>query len=327
MLMKSKQILLPVVLFFTALSCKSQDIFIPKLTNINPVSYTDVIYRGVKDTVFVATCSGRISKRIKNNPKEIAVAKIEDEVYSLAYHPKRKEIVAATLENGILVINEKNGKVAKRLPLKSTWSISVFYSDNFNFLVTYDQKGNLYVWDVDKNYQEVTLDTALPKGKIVKIDAQNIATIISQKAVYYWDFGKNSLQKEVPVELVRFADMDGAGNFLSIDFNECSKFNSNTNKSEFKVRHPNWPLPDVEDEKQVYDIPYNMQIKAARFAKNKIFTGSIDRTVRIWDKETGELLQTLNKHKATISKIKVSKDEKQVVSVDLKGGIQFWDVD
>jgi WD40 repeat protein len=327
MKMKKSNILLAFFLFFAILSCKSQDIFIPKLTNVNPVSYTDVTYIGIKDTVLVSTFSGRVSKRINGNPKEIVISKIDDEVYSLAYHPKRKEIAAATLESGILLINDKNGKVIKSLPLKTTWSISVFFSDNFNYLVTQDQKGNQYIWDVTKNYQEFIFPTNFPKGTIVKVDSQNIATIISPKKVIYCDITNGTIQKEIPVDLRKFTDMDKDGNLLFLNYNECIKYNSNTAKVEFQVKHPNWITHDIEDNSKVYEDQYSMYLTTARFAKNKIFTASIDRSIRVWDKETGELLKSLTDHKGTVNKLRVSKDEKQLVSVDLKGGIQFWNIE
>jgi len=327
MKMENNKILYTVILFFMAIFCRSQNIFIPKLTNINPVSYTDVVYTGIKDTVLVSTFSGRISKRINGNPKEIVVAKIDDEIYSLAYHPQRKEIAAATLENDILIINEKNGKIIKKLPLKTTWSIAVFFSDNFNYLVTQDQKKNQYVWDATKNYQELILPSDFPKGNIVKIDKQNVAIIVTSNKVVYWNMTNNTVQKEIVVDLKKFTDMDNEGNFLSLNYNECTKYNSNTHESEFKLKHPNWITHDIEDESKVYEDNYSMNLTTAKFAKNKIFTASIDRSIRIWDKKTGVLLKSLTDHKGTVNKLKVSKDESQLVSTDLKGGIQFLNLE
>lgn len=325
--MENNKILYTLILLFAVLGSKSQNIFIPKLTNINPVSYTDVVYTGIKDTVLVSTFSGRISKRINGNPKEIVIAKIADEIYSLAYHPQRKEIAAATLENGILLINEKNGKIIKKLSLKTTWSIAVFFSDSFSYLITQDQKKKQYIWDVTKNYQELVLPSDFPKGTIVKIDKQNTATIVTSNKVVYWNMNNNTIQKEISVDLKKFTDMDSEGNFLSLNYNECTKYNSNTHQSEFKVKHPNWITHDIYDESKVYEDDYSMNLTTAKFAKNKVFTASIDRSIRVWDKKTGELLKSLTSHKGTVNKLRVANDESQLVSIDLKGGIQFWNLE
>jgi WD40 repeat protein len=327
MKMENNKTIYTLILLFSVVICTSQNIFIPKLTNINPVSYTDVVFTGIKDTVLVSTFSGRIAKRINGNPKEIVIAKIDDEIYSLAYHPQRKEIAAATLDNGILLINGKNGKIIKKLTLRTTWSIAVFFSDNFNYLITQDQKKNQYVWDATKNYQELVLPADFPKGTIVKIDTQNIATIVTANKVVYWNMNNNTVQKEIVVDLKKFSDMDNEGNFLSLNYNECTKYNSNTHQPEFKLKHPNWITHDIEDESKVYEDDYSMNLTTAKFAKDKIFTASIDRSIRVWDKKTGTLLKSLTDHKGTVNKLKVSKDESQLVSTDLKGGIQFLNLD
>lgn len=70
-----------------------------------------------------------------------------------------------------------------------------------------------------------------------------------------------------------------------------------------------------------------MNLTTAKFAKNKVFTASIDRSIRVWDKKTGELLKSLTSHKGTVNKLRVANDESQLVSIDLKGGIQFWNLE
>ena len=145
--------------------------------------------------------------------------------------------------------------------------------------------------------------------------------------VVYWNMNHNTIQKEISVDLKKFTDMDSEGNFLSLNYNECTKYNSNTHQSEFKVKHPNWITHDIEDESKVYEDDYSMNLTTAKFAKNKVFTASIDRSIRVWDKKTGELLKSLTSHKGTVNKLRVANDESQLVSIDLKGGIQFWNLE
>jgi WD40 repeat protein len=322
------KIIIPVILL--CMYChplQAQDIFIKKFTNINPVSYTDVVYTGNKDTVLVSTYSGRIAKVINGVFREKVVAKLDDEIYALAYHNKRKEIAAATLENGIVLIDETKGNPFKKLSLHATWATSVFYSDDNYYLVTYDQNGRNYIWAVEEGYREVKLAADFPKGRIVKIDTLGRATIASAKKIFLWNLKTQQVVKEWDVELARFGDMDDRGNFLSIDYNECGLYDANKKTFLFKVKHPNWLLPNIENEDEVFEIPYNMQLTSAKFALSKIYTASIDRSIRVWDKNSGELISTLTGHKGSISKMKVSNDQKQVVSVDLKGVIRFWEVE
>lgn len=301
-------------------------IYINKFTNNNPVSYTDVIFIGSKDTVLVSTYSGRVAKIINGSNKEKVLAKINDEIYALAYNKNAREIIASTLENGILIINEINGKIIKRIPLNSSWANALVCSENFKYLITYDQKGKRYIFDIANNYQKIDFDTTMPPGKIIKIDKYNIATIVTSKKVTKWNLPEKKIVKEWDVVIDKFADMDNNGNFLSINFNECTKYDANNNFSSFKIMHPNWPLPNAENNSEVYEIPYQMQLNAAKFAKKYIYTASIDRSLRVWDKNSGKLITTLQGHKGSISKLKVTNEETQLVSIDLKGVIKFWDV-
>lgn len=319
-----------IVIFLLSISINSlaqlNSIYIKKFTNINPVSYTDVLFIGTKDTVLVSTYSGRIARVINGSGKEKILAKIDDEIYALAYNKNAGEIIASTLENGILIINERNGKIIKKVPIHSSWANALVCSENFKYLVAYDQKGKRYIFDIANNYQNIDFDSTLPPGKIIKIDKDNIATIVTSKKVTKWNLSENKLVKKWDVELDKFGDMDNNGNFLLLNFNECTKYDANKNFVSFKLMHPNWPLPNPENNTEVFEIPYQMQLNAAKFAKNFIYTASIDRSIRVWDKNTGKLITTLKGHKGSISKLKVTNDETQVVSVDLKGVIKFWDV-
>lgn len=300
--------------------------YINKFTNINPVSYTDVLFIGNKDTVLVSSFSGRIVRIINGSNKEKVLAKIDDEIYALAYNKNAKEIIASTLENGILIINERNGKIIKKIPILSSWANTLVCSENFKYLITYDQKGKRYIFDIANNYQNINFDTTMPPGKIIKIDKDNIATIVTSKKVTEWNLTEKKVVKEWNVELEKFGDMDNNGNFLSLNFNVCIKYDANNNIASFKIMHPNWPLANPENNTEFFEIPYQMQLNAAKFAKNFIYTASIDRSIRVWDKNTGNLITTLKGHKGSISKLKVTNNETQIVSIDLKGVIKFWDV-
>lgn len=336
--------IIPVLLYLNNIGfAQSNDMIISKLTAINTASYTDVVFVGLKDTALVSTFSGRIAVRIKGSDKEKIIANLNDEIYSVAYNSLKKEIAASTLEKGIIILKHQTGTILKVLKLKTTWSINIFYSDNNQYLLTQDQKGNRYIWDATKQYQEIILPTKVPQGRIIKMDSLGLMTIASPKKITIWDFKREVVVKETEVELVRFGDMDNKGNILSIDFNQCTKYNTNSKRNEFVIKHPNW-LRDISDypnyRNSLKQSPedftqdgllimngYSMQLTMVRFAKNKIYTASIDRSIRVWNKDTGALIQSLTGHAATVNKIKVNQSETQLVSIDLKGGIKFWDID
>jgi WD40 repeat protein len=89
--------------------------------------------------------------------------------------------------------------------------------------------------------------------------------------------------------------------------------------------HPNWPY--ILNSGDTFYIPPKMDLTKARFAGDKIYTAGIDRSIRVWDKHTGDLLYEILGHKATISGMDISSESDQMVTVDLKGGIKFSEID
>ena len=335
--------LLVVGLFITGYnnSACSQDksLFIPKMTAINTVSYTDVIFSGQKDTVLVSTYSGRIAERIKNNPKERVISYINDEIYALAFNKAKNHIAASTLQNGVVIIDKKSGKIIAKLALIQTWALRLSYSNDYKYLFANDQRGNRFIWNVNLNYRQLSIPKNFPNGSILLAEKE-IFTVVASSKITTWNYLTSDVISEKPIAITKFGDIDGSGNILNIQFNECELYNPDSGKVVFSVKHPSWlrPVESIggEDaarteglavENGYFEDPkYQMALTSAKFAKNKIFTSSIDRSIRVWDKNTGKLLTSLTGHIATVNKIKVNMNEDQVVSIDLKGGLKFWEV-
>ncbi len=338
---KNSFIIILLILFASVEELKAQknDLFISKMTAINPVSYTDVMFIGERDTVLVSTYSGRISQIINGRQKEKIISQLDDEIYLLSYNPIKKHIAASTLENGIVIVNEKNGKLIRKLPLIQTWSLRMGYSNDSKLLFANDQRGNRFIWDATNNYSSVSLPSTFPEGIIYSIE-RNIITVISAKKITKWDYITQITMQEIPNSVTRIFDIDSSNNILSIDFNVCKLYSSNEKKELFTFKHPSW-LRSAEsiggedaartsgiEVKNGYfeDTNYQMALTSAKFGRDKIFTSSIDRSIRIWDKNTGQLLRSITGHNGTVNKIKVSPDKNQLVSIDLKGGIQFTQI-
>ena len=103
------------------------------LTAINPLAYTDVAFMGSKDTAVVSTYSGRIIRKIKDQPEGQVLANIEDEIYALKYAQSRNELIAATHQSGILILDAETGKINRELELEK-WCVSLFLSEDENCL-------------------------------------------------------------------------------------------------------------------------------------------------------------------------------------------------
>ena len=60
---------------------------------------------------------------------------------------------------------------------------------------------------------------------------------------------------------------------------------------------------------------------------NRLATGSDDNTVKIWQKETGQLLKTLTGHDASVKYVAFSADGNLLVSIDSNDTIKNWNIE
>lgn len=318
-----------------------EGMFTDKLTGNNAVSYTDVTYAGNKDTVLVTTYSGRVVYRFKNQEQENVLTQFNDEIYVVRYNPVQKQVALSTMQSGIVVIDAKNGKELHKLPVKESWCLKMGYSKDFEYLFASDQKGNRFVWTVNENYKPVNLYESMPKGTIKSIE-NNVIQLVAKSKVIYWNLTNSTIIKEVAIKFNDFEDIDADGNILNIDRNTLSLYNIPAATIKFTLQHPGWLRPldnfsqaSIDKYKKrgitikngyLEEPGYHLPLTSAIFGKDEIFTSSIDRSIRVWDKDSGKLLNSLTGHKATVNKIKLSDDKNQLVSIDLKGGIRFWQI-
>ena len=55
-----------------------------------------------------------------------------------------------------------------------------------------------------------------------------------------------------------------------------------------------------------------------------IATGSIDKTIQIWDKDTAREIERLIGHKNAISSLTFNQNNEELISADVNGEIKFW---
>ena len=65
-------------------------------------------------------------------------------------------------------------------------------------------------------------------------------------------------------------------------------------------------------------------VKTAAIKNNMIVTGSEDKTLKIWNRETRELQNTLTGHTAAVTGVKIT--EQNIISSSYDGTIRFWDL-
>src|SRR5690606_4542114 len=291
-----------------------------KLTGINPLAYTDVIFKSDQDTVFVSTFDGKIYEVVNGRGDRKQIAHIDDEIYSLAYSPLKAELYAATLYSGIVVINASNGTITTKLPIKATWANQISYNTQNGILAAFDFKGNHYIWDTQKDFGNIIAPLELNQMRPKYIADNGDIYFDGQGKIVTWNYKTNALEQHKASGKITDVDIDK--NIVLVGSKEFTFYDPKKDHIYFKKKHPNWPI-HLPGKDSIVNVPLHLEIISGLTTKKFIYTYGLDKSIREWDKLTGKLTKTYTEHKATLSGMDISQDESQLVSVDLLGKVHF----
>lgn len=305
-------------------SCK-QEIKVNEssLTAINPLSYTDVIFKSDRDTVFVSTFSGRIAKRINGHNEEKLLIDLGDEIYSLAYDQNRNLIYASTRNSGVVIIEEDKMTVIDHLFIEGSWISDIFLSKDGMLLAGYSANGQNHIWNI-KNNTRVIIPDSLSNYRVAGIDESGNIILKGRGNYVFWNSQMNMVEKKITVSGI-LKDIDESGNMLLFFDKDFQFYNVNTDSVSFRKHHKDWPYY-LKDQDTVVRVPLQLSLTVGRLTNKYLFTAGVDRSIRKWNKIDGQHIEDIIEHKATISAMNCSPDKTQLVSVDLKGGILFSEI-
>ena len=88
-----------------------------------------------------------------------------------------------------------------------------------------------------------------------------------------------------------------------------------------------WPVSDTPGKRRLHGHEGAGVPSIAFSADGKwLASGSKDRTVKVWEAGTGQLLHTLTEHHAAIEAVALSHDGRLLATGDVQGGVYVWDV-
>lgn len=321
-----KKLFLFVMFTFSAMNfdCDSQK---QDLVKINPVGYSDVEFIAPLDTVITSTIDGRIFVEINGNKKKQLLTKIDDEIYDVIFSKIHNYIFAATFQSGILVINKTTGKVVKQLPTPESWCTSLDLNADETVLAAGCVYGDVYFWDINNDFKQSRLSTRSPAFAI-KFYNNDQHIVVAGYDISLWNIAQQKLIKKLKPHstIIKGIDVDWPNKILvSCSYDKTALLINLDNYSiKHKITHPNFPF---EVHGKTVDVPIQLALTSCRILNDKLITAGADRTLRIWDIETGELINTYTGHSGSISNIDISPNHKQIASVSLRGELRFWDLE
>ncbi|SDF52523.1 WD40 repeat domain-containing protein [Cellulophaga baltica] len=320
-----KRIIFLVVLQAILSSCE-QKITIKEaaFTTINPLSYTDVTYTSSRDTVLVSTFNGRIAERINGQEKEKLWLNLADEIYSITYDSNSHILYASTLNSGVAVIDVKKKRVIHYLNLEGSWIPNLKLSLDGKLLVGRSSDRKNHIWDLKNHYKPIALPDSLSNYSVTEISKSGSILLKGNGSYIFWNPLKLAIEREVKVK-GNLAAMDASNNMLLFNDTHFQYYNAITDSLSPKKQHQDWPYY-IKEQNEIIRIPLQLGLTVGQLSEHYIFTAGIDRSIRKWHKLNGEHIEDILKHKATVSAMAISPNASQLVSVDLKGGIVFYEM-
>lgn len=292
-------------------------------TAINPLSYTDVVYKANRDTVFVSTFSGSIAEKVRGGNSVKELINLEDEIFSMAYDPKSHRLYASTLHSGIAVIDAVKMTVLEFLPVQGSWISTLFLSKKGDLLAGQAADRQNYIWDL-KSDSPLSLPEGLSNYRVAGIHESGELILRGGGKYVFWNPQNNEVAREFTLS-GSLSDIDDSGNILLLYGNDFLFYSAGADSVSFRKSHPDWPYY-LKDQDTLVRIPLQLALTVGQLTDAYIFTAGVDRSIRKWSITDGKLLEDIIAHKATISGLRTSPDHSQLVSVDLKGGIHFYEL-
>ena len=209
-------------------------------------------------------------------------------------------------------------------PPQNEKSSFIVFNANVNFVrsVALNENKNLYAWCGQAN--EVKVSGKAPflghVGNVNAVDFNNDGTLLlsgsNDHNIKLWDVETGELLKTFSEHVTQTKDVIFTPDGRSAVSAESNYIVYWRNVVEGQIgRHPFYGHTG-----SINSIDINQEM-------SKIVSGSQDGTIKIWDLESGQMLQSLNAHTDGINDVEFNKTGNNIVSCGSDSSIKLWDAD
>jgi WD40 repeat protein len=249
-------------------------------------------------------------------------------VLSIVYSPDGLQLASASISGTIKVWDSQTGQVIHTLKI-------ICYSVHKGVAVIYSQDGkkiigaaykSIKVWD-SKNGNELYHNEfgGSTYASWNSIEGNGIPgpTKINTRGNYIYDDQNNNIYR-VSAE---YPSSDGkriySSDYQYIAVSETWLNKRYTNNDKYGIT-----IYNVKSRGRKYIRCHDDEVISLAYSPDgtKIATGSRDKTVKIWNTKTGQLLCTLNEHTGIIISVKFSPDSRYIASGSMDNTIRIWEI-
>jgi len=268
------------------------------------------------------------SVRLWNTRTGDAVRTLVDEgepVDAVAFSGDGRRLATTGHDGRITVFDPQSGQTIHTFTASTFWCLGLALSPDGK-LAACSSTGKLSVWDVESGHQVQSLTTWSgvlawsPDGRFLAAGS----TVIDLWDTATWRKAKTLGGHAGEIRGLAFSPDGSRLATASID-TTVRLWRVDTGERTWTLRSEGVALPAHHG---ITGDPVRLPVLAVAFSPDgkRLVTGGTDRAVRLWNVDSGALLETLTGHTMTVTGVAFLEDGKRIASSSLDHTIRLWDL-
>jgi WD40 repeat protein len=253
-----------------------------------------------------------------------------DKIYSVRFSPDGQTLASGSVDNTIKLWDLKAKRLNWTLTGHSENVYSISFSPDNKILATGSGDNTIKLWNVKTGKEIYTKMRMGHNDKVLSVsfspDGKTLASGSKDKTIKLWNVKTGQLKKTLKkhdshVYSVSFSP-DGQTLASGSWDNTIKLWNVNTETEiPTKMRHGINPCKEPFEEcmAKVYSVSFSHDGKT-------LASGSLDKTIKLWNVKTGEEIRTFLGHKNAVLSVSFSHDDRTLASGSWDKTIKLWDI-
>ncbi len=258
----------------------------------------------------------------------------KDDVYAVAYSPDGAQCASGGAEKEVKIWDAATGKEIRTLPGKGVMTRSLAWSRDGKYLVVGQAGGQgtpglLCIYEtasgdvkrVISDFRQIVNHVTFNAGGTI------LSAAVGDGQIRHWEFPKAA---ENPNQPEYWAQQDAGGPSYHIAFSPDNRSLSRCGPDGIKIYNVNLPGQpfSVSSPRRIIPVPApSVRFTCSLFGKESktLIAGGSDGVIRIYDPETGQLVNVLKGHLAEIRALAANPVGGQLASAGADHSVRLWD--
>jgi WD40 repeat protein len=234
-------------------------------------------------------------------------------VESVAFSSDNSKIASSSRDRTLKIWDASTGQCILTLDSPSQSTVkNLIFNQHGNKLFGYSNK-QILIWDLETGTSYILVESQSRICSLISSEANFLVFGCEDGGVYIWDFNTEEF-------INQFSTSSGV--VLSVRVTDDNQILACSIKD--KIVNV-WNLNNSESI-QIQSQSYNISLIDINFNGQYIATGSGEKTIKIWDIDTGLYLQSLSGHLSEINAITFSSTNQILATASVDRTVKIWDI-